>query len=107
MDALSEGVDGVRSSGRPSGARGRNARAGLVTTLLLVIGQFAAYAYVGPFLAHKTGAIATKDLERVVVDTTAQPKAIAHPTDARLMPRAIVKLVDLVIGPAILPESGL
>jgi predicted MFS family arabinose efflux permease len=37
-------------------ARGRNARAGLVTTLLLVIGQFAAYAYVGPFLAHKTGA---------------------------------------------------
>src|SRR5258708_34424067 len=36
-------------------------------------------------VAHKTGAIATKDLERVVVDTTVQPKAIAHPTDARLM----------------------
>jgi IS5 family transposase len=46
-------------------------------------------------VAHKTGAIATKDLERVVVDTTVQPKAIAHPTDARLMHRAIVKLVDL------------
>jgi IS5 family transposase len=30
-----------------------------------------------------------------VVDTTVQPKAIAHPTDARLMHRAIVKLVDL------------
>src|SRR5260221_13041297 len=29
------------------------------------------------------------------VDTTVQPKAIAHPTDARLMHRAIVKLVDL------------
>ena len=27
-----------------------------------------------------------QDLERVVVDTTVQPKAIAHPTDARLMP---------------------
>jgi len=46
-------------------------------------------------VAHKTGAIATKDLERVVVDTTVQPKAIAYPTDARLMHRAIVKLVDL------------
>jgi transposase, IS5 family len=46
-------------------------------------------------VAHKTGAIATKDLERVVVDTTVQPKAIAHPTDARLLHRALIKLVDL------------
>lgn len=46
-------------------------------------------------VAHKTGAIATKDLERVAVDTTVQPKAIAHPTDARLMERAIAKLVAL------------
>jgi IS5 family transposase len=46
-------------------------------------------------VAHKTGAIETKDLERVVVDTTVQPKAVAHPTDARLVHRAIVKLVVL------------
>ena len=46
-------------------------------------------------VAHKTGALATKDLERVVVDTTVQPKAIAHPTDARLCHRALDKLVDL------------
>ncbi len=46
-------------------------------------------------VAHKTGALETKDLERVAVDTTVQPKAIAHPTDARLMHRALVKLVDL------------
>jgi len=46
-------------------------------------------------VAHKTGAVATKDLERVVIDTTVQPKAIAHPTDARLMHRALVKLVAL------------
>jgi transposase, IS5 family len=46
-------------------------------------------------VAHKTGAIETKDLERVAVDTTVQPKAIAHPTDARLLHRAIVKLVAL------------
>ena len=41
-------------------------------------------------VAHKTGAIETRDLERVVMDTTVQPKAIAHPTaDARLMHRAL------------------
>ena len=46
-------------------------------------------------VAHKTGALETRDLERVVVDTTVQPKAVAHPTDARLMHRAIEKLVAL------------
>jgi IS5 family transposase len=35
----------------------------------------------------------SKDLERVVVDTTVQPKAVAHPADARLMHRALAKLV--------------
>lgn len=44
-------------------------------------------------VAHATGALATKDLERVVVDTTVQPKAVAHPTDARLTHKAIVKVV--------------
>jgi len=43
-------------------------------------------------VAHKTGALSTKDLERVAVDTTVQPKAIAFPTDARLLHRAIVML---------------
>ena len=46
-------------------------------------------------VAHKTGALAIRDLERVVVDTTVQPKAIAHPTDARLCHRAIEQLVNL------------
>src|SRR5829696_3308502 len=46
-------------------------------------------------VAHKTGAITSKDLERVAVDTTVQPKAVAHPTDARLMHRALIKLVVL------------
>jgi len=46
-------------------------------------------------VAHKTGALVTRDLEPVVVDTTVQPKAIAHPTDARLCHRALEKLVDL------------
>jgi hypothetical protein len=46
-------------------------------------------------VAHRSGAIETKDLERVAVDTTVQEKAIAHPTDARLIHRAIEKLVEL------------
>jgi hypothetical protein len=33
-------------------------------------------------VAHKTGALATRDLERVVVDTTVQPKA-NRPSDRR------------------------
>jgi len=43
-------------------------------------------------VAHKTGALATKNLERFAVDTTVQPKNVAFPTDARLMHRAIVGL---------------
>jgi IS5 family transposase len=46
-------------------------------------------------VAHKTQALTARDLERVVVDTTVQPKAIAHPTDARLCHRALEKLVGL------------
>ena len=46
-------------------------------------------------IAHKTQALAIRDLERVVVDTTVQPKAIAHPSDARLCHRALEKLVAL------------
>jgi IS5 family transposase len=46
-------------------------------------------------VAHKTGALATRDLQRVMVDTTVQPKAIARPTDARLCHRGLEKLVDL------------
>ena len=57
--------------------------------------QIAALLQESLSVAHRTGAIATKDLERVVVDTTVQEKAIAHPSDARLMHRAIEKLVDL------------
>ena len=46
-------------------------------------------------VAHRTGALASKDLERVAVDTTVQPKAVAFPTDARLLYRAIVMLGKL------------
>jgi len=46
-------------------------------------------------VAHRTGAIETKDLERVVIDTTVQPKDVAYPTDVRLQHRMLQKLVAL------------
>jgi len=39
-------------------------------------------------VAHRTKALSTKDLERVAVDTTVQPKNVAFPTDAPLMHKA-------------------
>ncbi len=54
--------------------------------------QLSALIQVSLSVAHKTGALATKDLERVAVDTTVQPKAVAFPTDAKLMHKAIVLL---------------
>jgi transposase, IS5 family len=57
--------------------------------------QLAALLQESLSVAHRTGAIESKDLERVAVDTTVQEKAIAHPTDARLCHRAIDKLGDL------------
>ncbi len=40
-------------------------------------------------VAHATGALATKDLARVTVDTTVQPKNVTFPTDAKLLHAAI------------------
>jgi len=39
--------------------------------------------------AHQSGALRTKDLARVTVDTTVQPKNITFPTDAKLLHAAI------------------
>ena len=36
-------------------------------------------------VAHATGALKARDLERVTVDTTVQPKAVTHPTDVKLL----------------------
>lgn len=40
-------------------------------------------------VAHASGALRTKDLARVTVDTTVQPKNITFPTDAKLLHAAI------------------
>ncbi len=44
--------------------------------------------------ATKAGVIKRRSLEQVELDTTVRPKAIAHPTDSRLLNRAREQLVD-------------
>jgi IS5 family transposase len=46
-------------------------------------------------VATRTGAAKPSDFAKVIVDTTVQPKAVAFPTDARLMHRARERLVRL------------
>lgn len=46
-------------------------------------------------VATKTGAAKPSDFSKVIVDTTVQEKAVAFPTDARLMHRARERLVRL------------
>ncbi len=45
--------------------------------------------------AHRGGALKPEHCERITVDTTVQPKAVAFPTDAKLMHRARERLVRL------------
>jgi len=45
--------------------------------------------------AVRTGAAKPVDFTAAIVDTTVQPKAVAHPTDARLMQRSRERLVRL------------
>jgi IS5 family transposase len=46
-------------------------------------------------IAHDTGALRKRDLARVTIDTTVQPKNVAFPTDARLLETAIQQLGKL------------
>jgi IS5 family transposase len=46
-------------------------------------------------VATRTGAARPADFSKVIVDTTVQPKAVAFPTDAKLMHRARERLVRL------------
>ena len=46
-------------------------------------------------IAHHSGALKKRDLARVTVDTTVQPKNVAFPTDAKLLETAIQQLGKL------------
>jgi transposase, IS5 family len=45
--------------------------------------------------AQRGGAVEEKQLRRVIIDTTVQPKAVTHPTDSKLLQRGIEILVRL------------
>lgn len=51
--------------------------------------------------ARKGGVIKRSSLDAVVLDTTVQPKAIAHPTDSRLLNRAREQLAEAARGAGI------
>src|SRR5262249_24798197 len=77
-------------------------RPGIATQF--VIGLFFAQAYLRTVrrsvcellrVAHESGALRTKDLARVTVDTTVQPNDITFPTDAKLLHAAIKGLTRL------------
>jgi IS5 family transposase len=46
-------------------------------------------------VAHEIGALRSRDLARVTVDTTVQPKNITFPTEAKLLHAAIKGLTRL------------
>ena len=46
-------------------------------------------------MATRTGAAKPADFSKVLVDTTVQPKAVAFPTNAKLMHRGRERLVTL------------
>ena len=46
-------------------------------------------------VAHDLGALKAGDLARITVDTTVQPKNVTHPTDAKLLLKAIEQLGKL------------
>ena len=54
--------------------------------------QLAALIQESLLVAHRTALLATRDPERVVVDTTVQPKNVTFPTDVKLTHKAIVML---------------
>ena len=60
-------------------------------------GQFEAAAEANglPAVATRTEAMRPKDLSRVIIDTTVQPKAVMFPTDAKLINRAREIMVRL------------
>jgi hypothetical protein len=56
-------------------------------------------------VATRTGAAKPADFSKVIVDTTVQPKAVAFPTDAKLMHRARERLVKLARKTGVLPAG--
>jgi IS5 family transposase len=57
-------------------------------------------------VATRTGAAKPADFSKMIVDTTVQPKAVAFPTDAKLMHRARERLVRLAKKHGLAPRQS-
>ena len=67
----------------------------LVFRFTALVRIFAARFHPAGIKAAKSMALRTKDLARVTVDTTVQPKNVTFPTDAKLLHAAIKGLTRL------------
>jgi predicted MFS family arabinose efflux permease len=90
--------------------RGRNGRAGLVATLLLVVGNFAAYTFIEPFLLRRTGVgggLVSAFLLLYGIAGIAGNFAVGRPLAARMRPTILAVITVLGLSILVMPVLGL
>jgi predicted MFS family arabinose efflux permease len=90
--------------------RGRNGRAGLIATLLLVAGNFTAYTFVEPFLQERTGVstgLVSVFLLLYGVAGIAGNFAVGRPLATRMRPTVLAVITVLGLSVLALPLLGL
>jgi predicted MFS family arabinose efflux permease len=90
--------------------RGRNGRAGLITTLLLVVGNFAAYTFIEPFLRQRTevgAGLVSVFLLLYGVAGIVGNFAVGRPLAARMRPTILAVITVLGLSILAMPLLGL
>jgi predicted MFS family arabinose efflux permease len=90
--------------------RGRNGRAGLIATLLLVVGNFTAYTFVEPFLQERTGVspgLVSVFLLLYGVAGIVGNFAVGRPLATRMRPTVLAVITVLGLSILAMPLLGL
>jgi predicted MFS family arabinose efflux permease len=90
--------------------RGRNGRAGLIATLLLVLGNFAAYTFIEPFLQERTGVSAglvSVFLLLYGIAGIVGNFAVGRPLASRMRPTVLAVIIVLGLSILAMPLLGL
>jgi len=90
--------------------RGRNGRAGLIATLLLVVGNFAAYTFVEPFLRQRTevgAGLVSVFLLLYGIAGIVGNFAVGRPLAARMRPTILAVITVLGLSILAMPLLGL
>jgi predicted MFS family arabinose efflux permease len=90
--------------------RGRNGRAGLIATLLLVLGNFAAYTFIEPFLQERTGVSAglvSVFLLLYGIAGIVGNFAVGRPLASRMRPTVLAVITVLGLSILAMPLLGL